>query len=110
MLTETRWGYYDYTDRHEPDIPADAGQGFDTLLVWTPFVNEAAKLVENDVVTAAEIDTGARLGGNWPEGPLDKCDEGGANVILRKLTEVATRHDRRTNSPKGSTVTCWVRR
>jgi enoyl-CoA hydratase/3-hydroxyacyl-CoA dehydrogenase len=86
-------GYYDYSDREEPDIAVDAGQGFDPLLVWAPIVNEAAKLVENDVATPEDIDTGARLGGNWPMGPLEKCDEVGADAILQRLTEVASRHE-----------------
>jgi enoyl-CoA hydratase/3-hydroxyacyl-CoA dehydrogenase len=86
-------GYYDYADRDEPDIPVDAGQGFDTLLVWAPIVNEAAKMVENDVASVEDIDTGARLGGNWPMGPLEKADEVGLDVILEKLTEVASRHE-----------------
>ena len=86
-------GYYEYDERDEPRISVDAGQGFDTLLVWAPIVNEAAKMVENDVATPEDIDTGARLGGNWPVGPLEKADEVGADVILRKLTEVASRHE-----------------
>ncbi|MXR52438.1 3-hydroxyacyl-CoA dehydrogenase [Halovenus sp. WSH3] len=86
-------GYYDYSDDDEPDIPVDAGQGFDTLLVWAPIVNEAAKMVENDVATPEDIDTGAKLGGNWPQGPLEKADEVGADTILKKLTEVASRHE-----------------
>lgn len=89
---KTGAGYYDYTDREEPDIPVDAGQGFDTLLVWAPIINEAAKLVQNDVASAEDIDIGAKLGGNWPAGPLEKCDEVGADVILERLTEVANRH------------------
>jgi enoyl-CoA hydratase/3-hydroxyacyl-CoA dehydrogenase len=86
-------GYYDYDERDEPQIAVDAGQGFDTLLVWAPVVNEAAKMVENDVASVEDIDTGARLGGNWPVGPLEKADEVGANVIFEKLTEVASRHE-----------------
>ncbi|WP_408960372.1 3-hydroxyacyl-CoA dehydrogenase NAD-binding domain-containing protein [Natrinema sp. 74] len=86
-------GYYDYDERDEPQIPVDAGQGFDPLLVWAPIVNEAAKMVENDVASAEDIDTGARLGGNWPVGPLEKADEVGADVVLEKLTEVASRHE-----------------
>ncbi|WP_336327257.1 3-hydroxyacyl-CoA dehydrogenase [Halovenus sp. HT40] len=86
-------GYYDYSDDNEPDIPVDAGQGFDTLLVWAPIVNEAAKMVQNDVATPEDIDTGAKLGGNWPQGPLEKADEVGADTILQKLTEVASRHE-----------------
>lgn len=86
-------GYYDYEDQDEPDIPFDAGQGFDTLLVWAPIVNEAAKMVQNDVASVEDIDTGARLGGNWPQGPLEKADEVGTDVVLKKLTEVASRHE-----------------
>jgi len=86
-------GYYEYDERDEPAIPVDAGQGFDTLLVWAPIVNEAAKLVQHDVATPEDIDTGARLGGNWPQGPLEKADEVGADVMVRKCTEVASRHE-----------------
>lgn len=86
-------GYYDYSDQNEPDIPIDVGQGFDALLVWAPMVNEAAKLVQNNVATVEDIDTGARLGGNWPMGPLEKCDKVGADVILQRLTNVASRHE-----------------
>jgi len=91
---KTDAGYYDYSEQDEPTIPVDAGQGFDALLVWAPIVNEAAKMVQHDVATPDDIDTGARLGGNWPQGPLEKADEVGADVILSKLTEVASRHDR----------------
>jgi len=87
-------GYYDYEDQEQPSIPVDAGQGFDTLLVWAPIINEAAKMVENDVATPEDVDTGARLGGNWPQGPLEKADEAGLDAVLSKLTEVASRHDR----------------
>lgn len=90
---KTDAGYYDYSDRDEPDIPVDVGQGFDTLLVWAPIINEAVKLVENDVATVEDIDTGARLGGNWPQGPFEKADEVGADVVLDRLTEVASRHE-----------------
>jgi enoyl-CoA hydratase/3-hydroxyacyl-CoA dehydrogenase len=86
-------GYYDYSNQDEPDIPVDAGQGFDTLLVWAPIVNEAAKMVQNDVASIEDIDTGAKLGGNWPVGPLKKCDQVGANIVIQKLTEVASRHE-----------------
>jgi len=87
-------GYYEYDERDEPDIPVDAGQSFDALLVWAPIVNEAAKMVQHGVASAEDIDTGARRGGNWPMGPLEKCDEVGADVIVQRLTEVASRHER----------------
>ncbi|MFB6310897.1 MAG: 3-hydroxyacyl-CoA dehydrogenase NAD-binding domain-containing protein [Salinirussus sp.] len=87
-------GYYEYDDDSSaPEIPVDAGQGFDTLLVWAPMVNEAAKLVQHDVASVEDVDTGARLGGNWPMGPLEKADEVGADRVLQALTDVASRHD-----------------
>jgi enoyl-CoA hydratase/3-hydroxyacyl-CoA dehydrogenase len=89
---KTDAGYYDYGESDEPDIPVDAGQGFETLLVWAPIINEAAKMVENGVATVEDIDTGAKLGGNWPTGPLEKCDEVGADVVLEWVAEVANRH------------------
>jgi enoyl-CoA hydratase/3-hydroxyacyl-CoA dehydrogenase len=90
-------GYYDYSDQDAPDIPEDAGEDFDTLLVWGPIINEAAKLVEYDVATAADIDTGMRLGGNWPVGPLEKADELGAEAVVRACVTVADMHPRIEN-------------
>ena len=86
-------GYYEYDERDEPVVPVDAGQGFDTLLVWAPIINEAAKMVENDVASVEDIDIGAELGGNWPMGPLEKCDEVGADAVVRSLAEVSSRHE-----------------
>ena len=74
-------GYYDYSEQDEPEIPEGAGADFDTLWVWAPTINEAAKMVQYDVASAEDVDTGARLGGNWPVGPLAKADEIGAEAV-----------------------------
>ncbi|PSP76716.1 3-hydroxyacyl-CoA dehydrogenase [Halobacteriales archaeon QS_3_64_16] len=86
-------GYYDYSDQDEPEIPEAAGEGFDTLLVWAPVINEAAKMAQHDIASAEDVDTGARLGGNWPVGPLAKSDEIGAERVVRKCIETAARHE-----------------
>ncbi|MFC7073338.1 3-hydroxyacyl-CoA dehydrogenase NAD-binding domain-containing protein [Halovenus rubra] len=90
---KTDAGYYDYSDRDEPEISVDTGQAFDPLLVWAPIVNEAAKMVQHDVASVEDVDTGAKLGGNWPQGPFEKADEVGADAILSRLTDVASRHE-----------------
>jgi enoyl-CoA hydratase/3-hydroxyacyl-CoA dehydrogenase len=90
-------GFYDYSDQDTPDIPEDAGSDFDTMLVWGPIINEAAKMVQHDVATAEDIDTGMRLGGNWPVGPLEKADEVGAEAVVRACVEVADIHERIEN-------------
>jgi len=86
-------GYYDYTDRDEPYIPATAGREFDPMLVWAPVINEAAKMVQHDVATVEDVDTGMKLGGNWPVGPFEKADDVGAKTVVRYCVEWAERHD-----------------
>jgi enoyl-CoA hydratase/3-hydroxyacyl-CoA dehydrogenase len=90
-------GYYDYEEQDEPDIPEDAGEDFDVMLVWAPVINEAAKMVQHDVATPEDIDTGMRLGGNWPVGPLEKADDVGLESVVRKCVEVADKHTRLNN-------------
>jgi len=90
-------GFYDYSDQDEPDIDPEAGKGFDTMLVWAPVINEAAKMIQHDVATVEDIDTGMKLGGNWPTGPLEKCDEVGAETVVNKCVEVAGIHERIEN-------------
>jgi len=86
-------GYYDYSEQDEPEIPEGAGADFDTLWVWAPTINEAAKMVQYDVASAEDVDTGARLGGNWPVGPLAKADEIGAETVVRTCIETAALHE-----------------
>ena len=86
-------GYYDYSEQDEPEIPEGAGADFDTLWVWAPTINEAAKMVQYDVASAEDVDTGARLGGNWPVGPLGKADEIGAEAVVRTCIETAALHE-----------------
>ena len=50
-------------------------------------------MVQHDVASVEDVDTGAKLGGNWPNGPFEKADEVGADAILSRLTEVASRHE-----------------
>lgn len=91
---KTGQGFYDYSDSDSPEIPETAGEEFNPLLVWAPVINEAAKLVQHDVATVEDIDTGAKLGGNWPAGPLEKADEIGLDTIVSACVEVANLHGR----------------
>ena len=101
---KTGKGYYDYEDgealetpqadgeavdgegaNYEPD---DATDDFDWLRIEAVMVNEAAKLIGNDVATAEAIDTGMRLGAGFPEGPLRRADKTGLDKILDKIEEL----------------------
>ncbi|PSP90112.1 3-hydroxybutyryl-CoA dehydrogenase [Halobacteriales archaeon QS_4_69_34] len=93
---KTGKGYYDYEDGDGPDYEPGDGEGFDALRVEARMVNEAAKLVGDDVATPEAIDTGMRLGAGFPKGPCRRADEEGLDRVLEKLRELheATSEDR----------------
>lgn len=82
---KTGKGYYDYEEGDGPDYEEGDGEGFDTLRVEARMVNEAAKLIGNDVATPDAIDTGMRLGAGFSEGPCRRADGDGLDTILDKL-------------------------
>ncbi|MWG35981.1 3-hydroxyacyl-CoA dehydrogenase/enoyl-CoA hydratase family protein [Halomarina oriensis] len=82
---KTGTGYYDYEDGEGTTYEPGDGEGFDTLRIEARMVNEAAKLVGNDVATAEAIDTGMRLGAGFPEGPCRRADKEGLDSVLDKL-------------------------
>jgi enoyl-CoA hydratase/3-hydroxyacyl-CoA dehydrogenase len=87
---KTGQGYYDYEGGEGASYePADA-EGFDWLRVEARMVNEAAKLVGDDVATPEAVDTGMRLGTGFPEGPCSRGDELGLDTVLGKLRDCRT--------------------
>ena len=90
-------GFYDYSEQDEPDIDRQAGENLDVLKVWAPVINEAAKMVQHDVAMIEDVDTGMKLGGNWPMGPFEKADEVGAETVVRTCVQLARIHERIEN-------------
>ncbi|MFB6070029.1 MAG: 3-hydroxyacyl-CoA dehydrogenase/enoyl-CoA hydratase family protein [Halanaeroarchaeum sp.] len=82
---KTGRGYYDYEEGEGADYEMDDAGDFDWLRVEARMINEAAKLIGDDVSTAEEIDVGMRLGTGFPEGPCRRADEIGLDVVLEKL-------------------------
>ncbi|ELY50454.1 3-hydroxybutyryl-CoA dehydrogenase [Natronolimnohabitans innermongolicus JCM 12255] len=82
---KTGTGHYEYENGDGPDYEEGDGAEFDTLRVDAMIVNEAARLIGNDVATADAVDTGMRLGTGFPEGPCTYADETGIDVIVEKL-------------------------
>ncbi len=94
---KTGRGYYDYEDGDGADYgPDDVDEAFDWLRIEARMVNEAARLIGDDVATAEAIDTGMRLGAGFPEGPCRRADKLGLDRVLAKLRELheATGADR----------------
>ena len=78
-------GYYDYEDGEGVDYEHGDGENFDTLRIEARMVNEAAKLVGEDVATPEEIDVGLRLGGGFAEGVCRLGDKLGLDAVLDEL-------------------------
>jgi enoyl-CoA hydratase/3-hydroxyacyl-CoA dehydrogenase len=89
-------GFYDYDDGPGVDYEPGDGEDFDTLRVEARMVNEAAKLVGDDVATPEAIDLGLRLGGRFPEGTCRTGDKLGLDAVLETLRDLheATGADR----------------
>jgi enoyl-CoA hydratase/3-hydroxyacyl-CoA dehydrogenase len=85
-------GYYDYEDGDGADYEESDGEGFDWLRVEALVINEAAKLVGDDVATPEAVDTGMRLGAGFPEGPCRRGDDLGIDRVLSKLRELVERY------------------
>jgi enoyl-CoA hydratase/3-hydroxyacyl-CoA dehydrogenase len=85
---KTGKGYYDYEDGEGTTYEAGQGDGVDTLRIESRIINEAAKLIGNDVATADAIDTGLRLGAGFPEGPCRRADKIGLDTVLEKLDDL----------------------
>lgn len=101
---KTGKGYYDYSEQDTPDIPEYAGEDFNEMLVWAPVINEAAKIVQHDVAAVQDVDTGMKLGTNWPVGPLEKADEVGLETVVMNCLEVADMHEQLNNAAE--TIPC----
>jgi len=93
---KTGKGYYDYEDGGADYAREDASAEFDWLRIEARIINEAARLIGNDVATPDAIDTGLRLGAGFPEGPCRRADKLGLDRVLEKLEEQyeATGEDR----------------
>jgi enoyl-CoA hydratase/3-hydroxyacyl-CoA dehydrogenase len=86
---KTGKGYYDYEDGDGADYEAsDISADFDWLRIEAMMMNEAAKLIDNNVATPEAIDTGMRLGTGFPEGPCRRGDKIGLDVVLEELEEL----------------------
>jgi 3-hydroxybutyryl-CoA dehydrogenase len=84
----------DETEAACRDLAADLGKtvisskdhpGFLVNRMLGPFINEAVFAYAEGTGTAADIDTGARLGLNHPMGPLELADFVGIDVMLNVL-------------------------
>lgn len=55
--------------------------GFIVNRLLSPYINEAIKMLEEDVATKEDIDSAMKLGAGHPMGPFELCDLVGLDVI-----------------------------
>ena len=70
-------------------ISASDSPGFVVNRILFPMINEAARELQEGVASAADIDTGMKLGANWPMGPLALADLVGLDTTSAILASLA---------------------
>ena len=66
---KTGEGFYNYAER--PTIPEEAGEGFDSEILWRVIRGEAEKVVEEGIAPKEDVDKAMKLGANLPRGPFE---------------------------------------
>ena len=83
---KTGHGFYEWDgSRMRGEIPQSAASEFDPAVIMSVVANEAAKLLEQGVAGAAEIDLAMRQGTAFPKGPLEWADDYGLDNVLKML-------------------------
>jgi 3-hydroxybutyryl-CoA dehydrogenase len=70
-------------------ISASDSPGFVVNRILFPMINEAAREYQEGVASAEDIDTGMKLGANWPMGPLALADLVGLDTTSAILASLA---------------------
>ena len=84
---KTGQGFYDWS-KGRPRIPFHLADNFDIMRIYAVAVNEAARLIYDDVADPEDIDTAMKFGTGWPSGPCEIADREGIDVIVNKLKEL----------------------
>lgn len=83
---KTGQGFYAWSgDRMTRPLSPETARAFDPALVLAVVVNEAAKILEQGVADASEIDLVMRHGCAFPLGPFAWADEAGLDTVLKAL-------------------------
>lgn len=81
-------GFYNYEEGGKVEIPPGAGTDEIASRLVAVAVNEAAKLVVNDVSTPDDIDEAVTLGAGFPNGPTALAAERGFDRLHQTLQEL----------------------
>ncbi len=83
-------GFYNWK-AGRPRIPFELADEFDIDRIYVASINGAAWLVQGDVASPEDIDTGMKFGAGWPAGPCELADRLGLDTVVAKLKELQTK-------------------
>jgi 3-hydroxybutyryl-CoA dehydrogenase len=91
---KTGRGWYDYSDGHAARVEVEMDERRSALLnrVQCCVVNEALFALGEGVGNADDIDAGAKLGLNWPKGPIELGRELGFDHVLATIDALFDRY------------------
>lgn len=79
-------GFYGWEDgKLKTELKPGMGEAFDPARINAVVANEAAKLLEEGVASAEDIDLAMRNGCAFPKGPLEWADDVGLDKVLETL-------------------------
>jgi enoyl-CoA hydratase/3-hydroxyacyl-CoA dehydrogenase len=88
---KTGKGFYEYPQPGKysrPDIPKDAGEKVDELLLIAPAINEGAWLLREGISTRDDIDKATELGLGYPKGLFRYADDYGLDRVVETLEKM----------------------
>lgn len=88
---KTGKGFYDWKVGR-PRISFRLAGKFDVQRLYAVAVNEAARLIHEDVAGPKDIDQAMKLGTGWPSGPCEQGDKLGLDTLLEKLKELYSKY------------------
>src|SRR4051794_5209262 len=92
---KTGRGWYDYTDKTDGDrgdCPLSVSDSDLLDRVQCCIVNEAVFALGEGLASAEDIDDGAKLGLNWPKGPIELGRELGFDHVLARMDALYDRY------------------
>jgi enoyl-CoA hydratase/3-hydroxyacyl-CoA dehydrogenase len=97
---KTKKGFYDYNATGVDYGPDDA-KDFDPLPIYAMMTGIGARLLEQGVAPAKDIDLAMQLGGGFPQGPMTRADQIGLDKILNALDAMKAKYkDERYEAPQ----------
>ncbi|MEM3204593.1 MAG: 3-hydroxyacyl-CoA dehydrogenase/enoyl-CoA hydratase family protein [Saccharolobus sp.] len=87
---KTGKGFYTYPGNKyvKPDIPKELAEKLNPALILAGAINEAARLLRENVASRDDIDLGVRLGLGFPKGIFQYADELGIDAVIKALDEL----------------------